>query len=547
MCLLLLGGCLFPYLDDDMDEVYYPPHCGNGELAPDLGEECDDGWENHSATEPDRCRPDCRLPRCHDGVVDTAEECARGTDMAPTCSDFGFTHGVARCLPDCQLDVRSCGVCGDGVADGSHGGQPAFEICDGADLRGQTCDSVGRGGGVLRCTSRCTLDTYGCAVPVPDCGNGLREGTEPCDDGNALSHDGCSSDCVAEHPTWAVDEVALPERFANDYWVAYDRKRHRWVMLLNASDVEYDAEGNHEVIPVQETWEEIDGEWVFRSDVVTPTCNLGGTMVYDASAERVVMWANYWEQSWSFDGTQWEATPPLLEIPSQLWANILTYDVARSRTLAMVGASAGAQGSVWHLWEHDGVNWARRTDVQAPDRRGRGALTYDSHRQRVIFVGGGRDTWDSPASDDEPVDTWEFDGVEWVEVFAENPPTFFRPGSEFLLAYDAHRRKTVFLVRGNPAEVWEYDGLRWTEITPAPEHQGPDNQVEQWYVRDLRYGPRRRGMLLFPNALKRLPRLRWEGSAYVELCGNNGDDDFDDLIDCDDPDCSVDPTCDATP
>jgi hypothetical protein len=46
-------------------------------------------------------------------------------------------------------------VCGNGVAESS-------EACDGADLRGQTCQSVGHDGGVLACAANCTLDTGGC-------------------------------------------------------------------------------------------------------------------------------------------------------------------------------------------------------------------------------------------------------------------------------------------------------------------------------------------------------------------------------------------------
>lgn len=64
-------------------------------------------------------------------------------------------------------------VCGNGVADGGEG-------CDGADLRGATCASLGYAGGVLACTAQCTQDVSGCTA-VPACGDGAVQGFEECD------------------------------------------------------------------------------------------------------------------------------------------------------------------------------------------------------------------------------------------------------------------------------------------------------------------------------------------------------------------------------
>jgi len=81
-------------------------------------------------------------------------------------------------------------ACGDGVID-------ATEQCDGADLGGNTCLTLGYLGGTLACGTTCTFDTSGCST-TPVCGNGVVEPGEECDDGNTVSGDGCTAFCTFE-------------------------------------------------------------------------------------------------------------------------------------------------------------------------------------------------------------------------------------------------------------------------------------------------------------------------------------------------------------
>jgi cysteine-rich repeat protein len=66
------------------------------------------------------------------------------------------------------------GVCGDGVVDGN-------EQCD--DGNAVTGDG---------CSASCMTEL------ISKCGNGQLDGSEQCDDGNAASGDGCSADCSVE-------------------------------------------------------------------------------------------------------------------------------------------------------------------------------------------------------------------------------------------------------------------------------------------------------------------------------------------------------------
>jgi hypothetical protein len=52
-------------------------------------------------------------------------------------------------------------VCGNGIIEGG-------EDCEGSDLNGQTCETLGYGPGTLACDIACSFDTFGCSpAPTP--------------------------------------------------------------------------------------------------------------------------------------------------------------------------------------------------------------------------------------------------------------------------------------------------------------------------------------------------------------------------------------------
>ena len=66
------------------------------------------------------------------------------------------------------------------------------EECDGADLNGVTCADLGWSGGSLACAAGCTYETSGCSGSGPVCGNGALEYGEQCD-GADLGGQSCVS------------------------------------------------------------------------------------------------------------------------------------------------------------------------------------------------------------------------------------------------------------------------------------------------------------------------------------------------------------------
>jgi hypothetical protein len=119
-------------------------------------------------------------PKCGDGVINQFWEICDGADLGgATCQSQGFTSGTLSCAPTCDSYVlRECyssPICGDGILN------RVEEECDGADLGGLTCEGIGLGSGTLSCRADCLFDTTACSAPVY-CGDNVRNQlTEECD------------------------------------------------------------------------------------------------------------------------------------------------------------------------------------------------------------------------------------------------------------------------------------------------------------------------------------------------------------------------------
>ena len=104
-------------------------------------------------------------PACGDGEVNVVGEQCDGTDLGgEDCSSLGFAGGSLGCDGSCRLDASGCAApdsCGDGVVD-------APEQCDGAALGGATCAGLGYAGGSLACTTGCAFERGGCTPFTTD-------------------------------------------------------------------------------------------------------------------------------------------------------------------------------------------------------------------------------------------------------------------------------------------------------------------------------------------------------------------------------------------
>ncbi len=176
------------------------PICGDGLVRgseacddgnPDVGDGCSGcmveiGWS--CAGEPSTCTANCGdgihagAEVCDDGNTTGGDGCSASCDVEPgwTCvSPVSDAHAIAVIGDTCTTS------CGDGIKVGT-------EACDDHNM------NTGDG-----CSPSCTIEPgFSCAgspsVCTAQCGDGIIAGSEVCDDGNGNNHDGCSAQCTVE-------------------------------------------------------------------------------------------------------------------------------------------------------------------------------------------------------------------------------------------------------------------------------------------------------------------------------------------------------------
>ncbi len=168
----------------------YGGFCGDGQISP--GETCDSGDRNGDycadvmSSDPLRpvpvriclpgsgCNATCTgpAPQCGDGHVDAGESCDGGTQ---TTASAVCTTGLRGTPCKTNADCGEGGVCG---------GDVDWQACPLGQAHRRFCGS-----------SDCRYSAWTSCQPIGQCGDGVKDPLEVCDDGNDVNEDGCTNAC----------------------------------------------------------------------------------------------------------------------------------------------------------------------------------------------------------------------------------------------------------------------------------------------------------------------------------------------------------------
>jgi cysteine-rich repeat protein len=185
---LILQTCGWAWSSTDAAQLCGTPVssavCGNNIL--ESAEQCDNGTQNgvmctaaygRNCT---YCTSLCAIanitgPYCGDTIVNGPEQCDDGNKI----SGDG-------CSSTCLTESNQTAVCGNSIIE-------TGEQCDRGAQNGIACNAT-YAGSCTYCTSSCLNST----ITGPYCGDHIVNGNEQCDDGNKITGDGCSTQCLSE-------------------------------------------------------------------------------------------------------------------------------------------------------------------------------------------------------------------------------------------------------------------------------------------------------------------------------------------------------------
>jgi len=108
---------------------------------------------------------------CGNNVLEGEEVCDLAQLSGETCQSLGFQGGQLGCLLTCDdYNLLGCFICGNEVVD-------IAEDCEGTVHEDVTCVSLGFEAGDVTCGNDCLYDLSECSI----CGDGIQQGPEDCD------------------------------------------------------------------------------------------------------------------------------------------------------------------------------------------------------------------------------------------------------------------------------------------------------------------------------------------------------------------------------
>ena len=244
--------------------------------------------------------------------------------------------------------------------------------------------------------------------------------------GGRVNVDAATGRSYASDETWAFAAKRWTQLFPEHnpgarsvHSMTYDSKDDRIVLFGGRRESEVE-DGTPTFL--NDTWEWDGSDWTEVATSSAPDPRAYAGIAYDSARDRVVIFGgevltadalstNAIYDMWEFDGTDW--TRIMAEGP-HVRGPLLTYDVGRDEII-MLGLNDTA-ATVMYRYDAPAGNWVAVTPELLPPCVNEGLLTYRSRTGHPLYTGG-----ICPTDNTGVVDTFEWDGTNWVKLTANTP------------------------------------------------------------------------------------------------------------------------------
>lgn len=209
--------------------------------------------------------------------------------------------------------------------------------------------------------------------------------------------------------SWALQPGPLPP-LRDVVSTAYDAVRQQAVLF-----------GGYSPITSQmftDTWLWDGAHWTQANPALSPSARQAAAMGFDHRRGVVVLFGGRdafnqnLNDTWEWNGTTWQLHN-VPNPPSGRVGAMLAFDPVNG-ALVLHGGSVfvGQYYNVFNdTWSYDGTQWQQRFPATPPSPRLLAGMVTDLHRQRVVMLGG---VTNDPFA-------WEWDGAQWTPRYQANP------------------------------------------------------------------------------------------------------------------------------
>jgi hypothetical protein len=220
-------------------------------------------------------------------------------------------------------------------------------------------------------------------------------------------------------------------------------------------------------------WSYANGTWIKNADDKNqPTSCVDPLTAYDTDRQRLVMICNSIDV-WEFDGTTWtqKKASDQKTKPDPRRLSSIAYDQTLKKIVYFGGFNE--TNFLQETWLWDGTSWTR-IKKNLPPYRAQAAMWYDQTLKKTVIYGGVGRT-DTEGRIVRFSDMWAFDGSGWTELHPSATP-----GQRYSTTYavdprDGHvllfggilynkDEKTEVETQRYMNDLWEWDGANWKQL-----------------------------------------------------------------------------------